>query len=261
MKHKGTITLETGRLILRRFALDDADAMYRNWANDPETSKFLTWPPHKTIDVTRVVIANWVSGYENSDKYEWAIELKSLGEPIGSIDAMKLNEKVRSVEVGYCIGKTWWHSGYVAEALIAVVKFLFEEVGVNRINAIHDPNNPNSGAVMRKSGFTFETFRRQAGWNNQGVCDHCEYVFLAEDYFGKANKIRSPEVAPGTYRHYKGNHYEVIGIAKHSETLEDVVVYKALYGEFGLWVRPASMWSELVEVDGVAVKRFERVSD
>ena len=63
------------------------------------------------------------------------------------------------------------------------MKFLVEDVGVNRINAIHDPRNPKSGAVMRKAGFTFEAAKRQAGCNNQGICDHCEYGYLAEDYF------------------------------------------------------------------------------
>ena len=61
----------------------------------------------------------------------------------------------------------------------------------------------------------------------------------------------------GRYTHYKGKEYEVIGMAKHSETLEDMVVYRQLYGEFGLWVRPASMWNEVVNVDGKEVKRFE----
>lgn len=60
----------------------------------------------------------------------------------------------------------------------------------------------------------------------------------------------------GTYRHFKGNFYEVLGVARHSETMEELVVYRALYGERGLWVRPASMWSELVEVDGKPVERF-----
>ena len=57
-------------------------------------------------------------------------------------------------------------------------------------------------------------------------------------------------IKPGRYRHFKGNEYEVIGTAKHSETLEEMVVYRALYGEFGLWVRPAKMWEETVERDG-----------
>ncbi len=61
---------------------------------------------------------------------------------------------------------------------------------------------------------------------------------------------------PGKYRHFKGGEYELIGIAKHSETLEPMVVYRALYGEGGLWVRPASMWTEIVEKPGYTGPRF-----
>ena len=64
------------------------------------------------------------------------------------------------------------------------------------------------------------------------------------------------EIRPGIWRHFKGNRYQVIGVAKHSETLEDMVVYRALYGEGGLWVRPASMWRENVERDGKTYQRF-----
>ena len=63
-------------------------------------------------------------------------------------------------------------------------------------------------------------------------------------------------IKPGRYRHFKGREYEVIGVAKHSETLEEMVVYRQLYGEHGLWVRPASMWEETVERDGKTYKRF-----
>jgi len=65
----------------------------------------------------------------------------------------------------------------------------------------------------------------------------------------------------GKYRHFKGNEYEVIGIAKHSETLEEMVIYKALYGDGGYWVRPASMWNETVERDGKMVKRFTYINE
>ncbi len=64
------------------------------------------------------------------------------------------------------------------------------------------------------------------------------------------------EIKPGKYRHFKGNEYEVIGLAHHSETMEAMVVYRALYGEYGLWVRPASMWNEIVERDGRSCARF-----
>lgn len=63
-------------------------------------------------------------------------------------------------------------------------------------------------------------------------------------------------IKTGIYRHFKGGRYEVIGVAKHSESLEEMVVYRALYGEGGLWVRPASMWNEWVEKDGKKVLRF-----
>ncbi len=65
----------------------------------------------------------------------------------------------------------------------------------------------------------------------------------------------------GIYRHFKGNLYELLCIAKNSETLEDMTVYKALYGEGGIWVRPLYMWNELVEYDGITVKRFEYTGD
>ena len=69
------------------------------------------------------------------------------------------------------------------------------------------------------------------------------------------------EIKLGNYRHYKGNEYEVIGIAKHSETLEPMVVYKALYGEGQIWVRPAHMWNETVTVNGVEMKRFIYIAE
>lgn len=69
------------------------------------------------------------------------------------------------------------------------------------------------------------------------------------------------EIKKGKYRHFKGKEYEVIGVARHSETLEETVVYKALYGEGGLWVRPASMWNEIVRHEGKEVKRFEFIGN
>ena len=63
-------------------------------------------------------------------------------------------------------------------------------------------------------------------------------------------------IKPGRYRHFKGKEYEVLGVARHSETEEELVVYRALYGDFGLWVRPVSMWNETVERDGKTLRRF-----
>ena len=69
------------------------------------------------------------------------------------------------------------------------------------------------------------------------------------------------EIKLGKYRHFKGNEYEVLGVAQHSETLEPMVVYKSLYGDGGLWVRPAAMWDETVTRDGKTMPRFSYIGD
>ena len=180
MKHLGTKQINTGRLILRRFSVDDAQAMYDNWASDPEVTKYLTWPAHSGPEVSRMVLDSWVVGYERDDFYQWAIEFE--GEPIGSISGVSKTAPAELVHIGYCIGRKWWHQGIMSEVLSAVIRFFFEEVGVNRIETRHDPNNPHSGGVMRKCGMRFEGTLRQSDWNNQGICDASWYAILRSEY-------------------------------------------------------------------------------
>ena len=180
LTHKGTVTIETDRLILRQAKVADAEAMFRNWANDEEVTKFLTWPTHGNIEVTRTLLANWADSYQRDDYYQWMIVLKEIGEPIGSIMATTTG-RAQSAHIGYCIGKAWWHQGIMSETLKAVVDFLFDEVGCNRVDSRHDVNNPNSGRVMAKCGMKLEAITRQSDWNNQGICDTCHYALLAEE--------------------------------------------------------------------------------
>ena len=180
LTHKGTQTIETNRLILRRATPRDAEAMFRNWTSDAEVTKHLTWPTHQNIDTTQMVVNSWVAEYEKADYYHWMIILKEINEPIGSLLATTVG-RAESAHIGYCIGKTWWHKGIVAETLQAVIAFLFEEVGYHRIEAMHDPNNPNSGAVMRKCGMQYEGTTRASDRNNQGICDAAHYAILRTD--------------------------------------------------------------------------------
>lgn len=83
--------------------------------------------------------------------------------------------------------------------------------------------------------------------------------FNIREFFGV--EIRMEEVKIGRYKHFKGKEYRVLYIAKHSETLEEMVVYQALYGEMGIWVRPVSMWNETVERDGKKFKRFQFIGE
>jgi len=180
MNHLGTLTLETPRLILRPFTLEDAPATYRHWASDPEVTKYLTWPTHPSVQISEAVLRDWVACYEKPDYYQWAIILKDMGEPIGSMAVVSQNDKVGKAEIGYCIGRNWWRQGITSEALNAVIRFLMDEVGMQRIEARHDPRNPGSGAVMRKCGMTFEGTMQRSDWNNQGLCDVSWYAIVKE---------------------------------------------------------------------------------
>jgi len=183
MKPLGTKLLETKRLILRPFRLDDAEAVFRNWARDEEVTRYLTWPAHKDVEVTQSVLTDWVRQYEDPLFFQWAIVLKERGdEPIGGISIVKRDEDIRMVHVGYCIGRTWWSQGITSEALERLIAFFFEEVEVNRIESRHDPKNPGSGKVMMKCGMVHEGTMKQADRNNQGICDYSMYGLVKEVY-------------------------------------------------------------------------------
>jgi ribosomal-protein-alanine N-acetyltransferase len=156
--------------------------MYNNWANDSDVTRYLTWPAHGNPDISRAVIGDWISRYGDQDFYQWMITFKEEEtNPIGSISVVSMDSSVNSMEIGYCIGKAWWHQGIMTEALLRVMDYLFDEVGMNRIEARHDPNNPHSGNVMKKCGMKYEGTLRQADKNNQGVCDSCIYALLAQE--------------------------------------------------------------------------------
>lgn len=182
MKHCGTQRIETDRLILRRYVIEDADAMYKNWASDSDVTKFLTWQPHSSVEVSRGIIENWLKEYSDEKYYQWAIVLKDNGnEPIGGISVVQMNEDISMVHIGYCLGRAWWRREIMSEALKAVMDFMFDTVEVNRVEARHDPMNPNSGKVMQKCGMKYEGTLRSADRNNQGICDACYYALLRSE--------------------------------------------------------------------------------
>ena len=182
MKHCGTQRLETERLILRRYENKDWEAMYKNWASDDEVTKFLMWPTHSSPEISKGVIEDWVKLYSDERFYHWAIVLKdNRDEPIGDIAVVDMDNHISKAHIGYCIGKEWWHQGITSEALKAVMDFLFDVVEVNRVESRHDPNNPNSGKVMKKCGMKYEGTLYSSDWNNQGVCDACYYALLKSE--------------------------------------------------------------------------------
>ena len=181
MKHLGTRILKTDRLILRPFVLEDAQAMYDNWAKDPEVTKFLSWPCYKSTADAYDILRIWLESYEKPEFYQWAIVMKETDQPIGSISVVNSDDRVAMAEIGYCIGKLWWGRGIMPEALSAVMDYLFDLVGMQRIEAGHDPNNPASGAVLRKCGLQYEGTLRRRIRSNQGITDVAWYSILKEE--------------------------------------------------------------------------------
>ncbi|WEV57175.1 GNAT family N-acetyltransferase [Ligilactobacillus acidipiscis] len=181
MPVNGTQTLTTNRLVLRRLATSDAPAMFTNWANDPLVTKYLTWQPHQNISITEMGLKWREKQYQGPAFFDWGIVIKDTDELIGTITVVNQDKAKKTMEIGYCLGKQWWGQGFAAEALIKVLNFLFTYTAVERIEARHDTNNPNSGKVMKKAGMAFEKILYQHGTNNNGVCDEAVYSILRTD--------------------------------------------------------------------------------
>ena len=181
VEKKGTKKIETKRLILSRFTEEDAKDMFTNWASDPEVTKFLTWPMHPDVDFTRNLLSEWITHYEDGAYFNWVMELKENHEAIGNISVVKLNERIEEAVIGYCMSRAYWGRELMPEALKAVMDYLFDEVGVNRVAACHDSNNPKSGRVMDKAGMKLEGTLRAAGINNQGISDKVWHAMIRSD--------------------------------------------------------------------------------
>lgn len=166
--HIGTKSIETIRLLLRRFKAEDAGDMFHNWASDPEVCKYLSWGPHKDPDASLKRVLNWVNNYSFDSTYVWAIELKDRKMVIGSISVEITNDTAKNCEVGYCIGRPYWNRGIMTEALRAVMHYLFYEVGYQTIQAKHDTLNIASGIVMQKAGMRFIRIEYHTGIRRDG---------------------------------------------------------------------------------------------
>lgn len=182
MNHKGTCPLTTPRLTLRPFTAEDAPAAYRNWCSDPEVTRFLRWPAHSSEAVTRMVLGEWIAAYKDPAFYQWAIVPKDEGEAVGTISVVELDDRTGKVHIGYCIGRPWQGKGYMTEAFREVIRFLFREVGANRIESQHDPENIASGKVMLHCGLRQEGILRKADWSNRGIVDACMHALLREEW-------------------------------------------------------------------------------
>lgn len=158
MRNLGSIELETKRLFLRRFVVEDAKAMFENWASDSENVRYVTWDPHPNPQVTQASIERWLLHYQEENSYKWAIcKKENPKQVIGDISVVSQDPQKEICEVGYILGKNFWGQGIMTEALKAVLHFLLLEVGFKEVQAKYVSLNPASGRVMEKAGMHYLT--------------------------------------------------------------------------------------------------------
>ena len=178
MNEVGTKTIETERLILRRFTVSDAEGMFYGWASDEKTVKYVNWSKHKSIDETAAILQAWIQDYDKNS-FNWAVELKESKELIGNISVISVSKKHNNCEIGYCYGSRYWNRGYATEALKAVVEYLFSKADMHIIEARHRSTNPASGRVMEKAGMKKEAVltERRLCKDTNTYCDLiCYYI-------------------------------------------------------------------------------------
>lgn len=155
MQHIGTKPLETERLILRRYRVQDANDMFANWVTDQEVTRFWDWEPHKDIATTQSLLKQWINEYEKMDYYHWVIVCKSNMQAIGYIYLNSINNSARTAAVHYLVSRAYWNQGLMSEACKRVIEFAFHDIGFRKIHSYHHRDNPASGRVMQKCGMTF----------------------------------------------------------------------------------------------------------
>jgi ribosomal-protein-alanine N-acetyltransferase len=173
--------LESERLILRRLYKKDAKDIFE-FAKDPEMTKYVVWDYHKTIDDTYNFLNTAFDSYKKGDVAPWAIVSKEDMKVIGTIDYHWWNTKYNLAEMGYALGKNYWNKGYTTEAVREIIKFGFDRMQLNRIQAKCEIDNVASEKVMLKCGMKYEGTARKQVFAKNRYRSLKMYAILKEDF-------------------------------------------------------------------------------
>lgn len=146
-------TIVTPRLIIRRPKVSDAEDMFNNWANDVEVTKYITWEPHPTLDVTRMILSMWVNQFKNSTSIEWMIIDKITKQAVGSINIFSIDQN-KECDIGFCISRKLWNKGLMSEVVFYVLGYVFS-VGIKKVRGCHIRENIASGKVLRNNHMSY----------------------------------------------------------------------------------------------------------
>ncbi len=167
--------LETPDLILRPFQMRDAEDLY-SWCSDPEVARYVLWDPYRSPADARDYLRAMLRRYRQGAPGSWAMEDRHSGHVIGSIGVMGINVEYKSAEIGYSMSRAYWNRGLMTQALSAVLRTLFETLGLHRVEGQCDIRNPASGRVMEKSGMIREGVLRDRIYNKGEYVDTVLYA-------------------------------------------------------------------------------------
>ena len=185
MNHIGTQPIQTDRLLLRRFAIDDVADAFQHWFSDPDVAMYMRWDAHTDSSQTKEFLSRFVAEYEKDDFYRWAITLKGENKAIGAIGFHVESEFDSVADISYTLSRAFWNRGIITEALKSVLRYALVDVGINRIEAFHAIRNPASGKVMQKAGMQYEGRARQKYRSHMRLEDCDLYAILREDLQAK----------------------------------------------------------------------------
>ena len=186
LTHTGTCTIDTQRLILRRFELSDTESVFRNWASDEAVQKMYSEPVYETMEAARGLVEKYIARYECDDCYRWAVILRETGECIGQIAYFMVDSKNHFAEIEYCIGAAFQGRGYATEAAKAVIGYGFEKIGLHKVQICCKEINPKSRRVIEKCGLTYEGMLRDYFFMDGRYTGRLYYSILESEY--KKNK-------------------------------------------------------------------------
>ena len=172
LTHNGTKTIETERLILRRFEYTDDTAMLKYWIENKKIQSLYSEPVYSTKEEVKELLDIYIGSYEKPDYYRWAIIEKDCGECIGQIAYFLVDSKNHFAEIEYCIGSEFQCRGYATEAAKAVIAFGFDEINLHKVQICTKTINQPSKRVIEKCGLTYEGTLR-------------DYFFMNGEYVGR----------------------------------------------------------------------------
>jgi len=178
----GPETIETERLILRRFSMEDADSMMRNWVSDDDVQSMYGEPSYKTKEEVEALISEFIKRCQGGYSYRWSVIEKASGECIGQVAYFLVDSQGAFGEIEYCIGSAFQGKGYATEATKAVIDFGFRRIGFNKVQICVRPSNTSSKRVIEKCGFTYEGALRDYFRINGEFEDRLYYSILKEEW-------------------------------------------------------------------------------